>query len=81
VSPLAVWVDTYLTWGRPKVVSAKDVQSQNDFRMYDAVPAEQKNASPIFDSEMEKFLPMLQNYLCSKRLTFDTTHAHAKCLQ
>lgn len=47
----------------PKVISAKDVQSQNDFRMYDAVPADQKLASPIFDSEMEKFLPMLQNYL------------------
>ncbi|OAX39878.1 hypothetical protein K503DRAFT_865065 [Rhizopogon vinicolor AM-OR11-026] len=47
----------------PKVISAKDVQSQNDFRMYDAVPADQIQASPIFDSEMEKFLPMLQNYL------------------
>ncbi|OJA21490.1 hypothetical protein AZE42_03279 [Rhizopogon vesiculosus] len=47
----------------PKVISAKDVQSQNDFRMYDAVPADQVQASPIFDSEMEKFLPMLQNYL------------------
>jgi hypothetical protein len=62
-------------------MSAKDVQSQNDFRMYDAVPADQKLASPIFDSEMEKFLPMLQNYLRSKRLTFVTTHAHAQPLQ
>ncbi|KAG1743235.1 uncharacterized protein EDB91DRAFT_236327 [Suillus paluster] len=47
----------------PKVISVKDVQSPSDFRMYDAVPADQKPTSPIFDSEMEKFLPMLQNYL------------------
>ncbi|KAG1880718.1 hypothetical protein C8R48DRAFT_172108 [Suillus tomentosus] len=44
----------------PKVISAKDVQSPSDFRMYDAVPADTK---PIFDSDMENFLPMLQNYL------------------
>lgn len=47
----------------PKVISAKDAQSQSDFRMYDAVPADQKPTSPVFDSDMEKFLPMLQNYL------------------
>ncbi|KAG1797862.1 uncharacterized protein HD556DRAFT_246021 [Suillus plorans] len=47
----------------PKVISAKDVQLQSDFRMYDAVPADTKPASPNFDSDMENFLPMLQNYL------------------
>ncbi|KAG1822623.1 uncharacterized protein BJ212DRAFT_1444934 [Suillus subaureus] len=47
----------------PKVISAKDVQSPSDFRMYDAVPADKKLTSPVFDSDMEKFLPMLQNYL------------------
>jgi hypothetical protein len=47
----------------PKVISAKDVQSQSDFRMYDAVPADKMPTSPVFDSDMEKFLPMLQNYL------------------
>ena len=48
--------------------------------MYDAVPADQIQASPIFDSEMEKFLPMLQNYLRSERLTSVTMLAHAKRL-
>jgi hypothetical protein len=57
---------TCLTWGSPKVISAKDVQPPSDFRMYDAVPADKKPASPAFDSNMEKFLPMLQNYLRSK---------------
>ncbi|KAG2144188.1 uncharacterized protein EDB93DRAFT_549903 [Suillus bovinus] len=47
----------------PKVISAKDAQSQSDFRMYDAVPADAMPASPVFDSDMENFLPMLQNYL------------------
>lgn len=47
----------------PKVISAKDIQPQSDFRMYDAVPADNKPTSPVFDSDMEKFLPMLQNYL------------------
>lgn len=47
----------------PKVISAKDVQSQSDFRMYDAVPADKMPTSPVFDSAMAKFLPMLQNYL------------------
>ncbi|KAG2115471.1 hypothetical protein DEU56DRAFT_761709 [Suillus clintonianus] len=47
----------------PKVISAKDARSQSDFRMYDAVPADQNPTSPVFDSDMEKFLPMLQNYL------------------
>ncbi|KAG1879231.1 hypothetical protein F4604DRAFT_1903006 [Suillus subluteus] len=47
----------------PKVISAKDARSQNDFRMYDAVPADKKPTSSVFDSDMEKFLPMLQNYL------------------
>ncbi|KAG1868991.1 hypothetical protein DFJ58DRAFT_653770 [Suillus subalutaceus] len=49
----------------PKVISAKDARSQNDFRMYDAVPADKKPTSSVFDSDMEKFLPMLQNYLRS----------------
>lgn len=47
----------------PKVISAKDARSQSDFRMYDAVPADKKPTPPVFDSDMEKFLPMLQNYL------------------
>ncbi|KIK26653.1 hypothetical protein PISMIDRAFT_94262 [Pisolithus microcarpus 441] len=46
----------------PKVISAKDAL-QNDFKMYDAVPADQETAMQPLDSEMEKFLPMLQDYL------------------
>lgn len=46
----------------PKVISAKDAL-QNDFKMYDAVPADQGTAMQPLDSEVEKFLPMLQDYL------------------
>ncbi|KIJ60290.1 hypothetical protein HYDPIDRAFT_32410 [Hydnomerulius pinastri MD-312] len=46
----------------PKVISAKDIP-QNDFKMYDAVLAEQGPSLPALDTEMEKFLPMLQDYL------------------
>ncbi|KAI6114279.1 hypothetical protein F5141DRAFT_1002502 [Pisolithus sp. B1] len=46
----------------PKVISAKDAL-QNDFKMYDAIPADQEAAMRPLDSEMEKFLPMLQDYL------------------
>jgi len=31
--------------------------------MYDAIPAKQEALVQSFDSEMEKFLPMLQDYL------------------
>lgn len=46
----------------PKVISAKDA-SQNDFKMYDAVPADQEAAMQPLDLQMENFLPMLQDYL------------------
>lgn len=46
----------------PKVISAKDA-SQNDFRMYDAVPADQEASTQLLDLQMENFLPMLQDYL------------------
>ncbi|KAL4070022.1 hypothetical protein V8B97DRAFT_577888 [Scleroderma yunnanense] len=46
----------------PKIISAKDVP-QNDFKMYDAVPADQEALIQSLDLEMEKFLPMLQDYL------------------
>ncbi|KAF8552758.1 hypothetical protein OG21DRAFT_1339009 [Imleria badia] len=46
----------------PKVISSKDI-SRNDFRMYDAVLEDQGLALPPMDPEMEKFLPMLQDYL------------------
>jgi len=46
----------------PKVISSKDIP-RNDFKMYDAVLEEQGPASPPMDLEMEKFLPMLQDYL------------------
>jgi len=42
--------------------------------MYDAVPADHMHVSPIFDSDMEKFLPMLQNYLRGKPFSFATMY-------
>lgn len=46
----------------PKVISAKDIP-RNDFKMYDAVLEDHGPALPPMDPEMEKFLPMLQDYL------------------
>lgn len=46
----------------PKVISAKDVP-KNDFKMYDAIPADQEALVQSLDPEMDKFLPMLQDYL------------------
>lgn len=51
---------------RPKVISAKDLPPKAlvpDFKMYDAVLAADKPISPPVDSEMDKFLPMLNDYL------------------
>ncbi|KAF8909012.1 hypothetical protein CPB84DRAFT_1813251 [Gymnopilus junonius] len=53
----------------PKVVSVKELErrkQQADFKMYDAVPT--NDQSMVVDeapSEMDKFLPMLQDYLKS----------------
>ncbi|PPQ66625.1 hypothetical protein CVT26_009386 [Gymnopilus dilepis] len=51
----------------PKVLSAKALErsrQQSDFKMYDAVPAnEQSMAVDQVPSEMDKFLPLLQDYL------------------
>jgi len=52
----------------PKVISSKDIP-RNDFKMYDAVLADQGHALPPMDPEMEKFLPMLQDYLTRTRLS------------
>lgn len=52
--------------GRPKVLSTKDLppkKSQPDFRMFDAVLTTDKPPSTPMDPEMEKFLPMLNDYL------------------
>ncbi|KAJ7718127.1 hypothetical protein DFH07DRAFT_761678 [Mycena maculata] len=50
----------------PKVVSAKDVQPKaknTGFKLYDAVLSADKASSAQTDEEMEKFLPMLNEYL------------------
>ncbi|KAF7977701.1 hypothetical protein HWV62_2962 [Athelia sp. TMB] len=49
----------------PKVISHKDVPPKAaDFKMYDAILAGgEKIPSPAFDSDMEKFMPMLTDYL------------------
>ncbi|KAG8214788.1 hypothetical protein J3R82DRAFT_9924 [Butyriboletus roseoflavus] len=52
----------------PKVISSKDI-SRNDFKMYDAVPEDLGTALPPMDPEMEKFLPMLQDYLTLQSTT------------
>ena len=55
----------------PKVISRKeyDQQQQPTFKMYDAIPSSSSLASTTVpapeevDPEMDKFLPMLQEYL------------------
>ncbi|KAJ7081377.1 hypothetical protein B0H15DRAFT_854953 [Mycena belliarum] len=50
----------------PKVISAKDLppRSKNTgFKLYDAVLAADKAPAPASDEEMEKFIPMLDEYL------------------
>jgi hypothetical protein len=51
---------------RPKVISAKDVPPKakaTGFKLYDAVLSADKPPVPEADEEMEKFLPMLNEYL------------------
>ena len=58
---------------RPKVWSSKELEqasSAPDIKMYDAVPddgSDQKPASPM-DSEIDKFIPLLDEYLKSALL-------------
>jgi len=48
----------------PKVLSSKDIaRSPVDFKMYDAIPADQQSLSTDESSEVNKFLPMLNDYL------------------
>jgi hypothetical protein len=51
----------------PKVISHKDLPSKKtDFKLYDAILSGSDAAgppAPIFDSEMDKFMPMLTDYL------------------
>jgi hypothetical protein len=46
----------------PTVISSKDVAKSN-FKMYDAIPSPVKARPSAVDSEIEKFLPMLNDYL------------------
>ncbi|KAF8349232.1 hypothetical protein F5887DRAFT_878635 [Amanita rubescens] len=48
----------------PTVISSKDVAKSN-FKMYDAIPSPVKARPSAIDSEIEKFLPMLNDYLSS----------------
>ncbi|KAF8654619.1 hypothetical protein AX16_003530 [Volvariella volvacea WC 439] len=52
----------------PKVISVKDLPStkvsRSDFRLYDAVLSkEDRRPAPAVDPEMEKFIPLLNDYL------------------
>lgn len=65
----------------PTVISSKDVAKSN-FKMYDAIPSPVK-ARPSVDSEIEKFLPMLNDYLscaldCYYLLTLSEKSASAR---
>jgi len=58
---------------RPKVLSAKDIeksQPTRDFKMYDAIPAIREPLAVDDSGEMDKFLPMLNNYLKSEYLSY-----------
>jgi len=59
----------------PKVISSKDTQ-RNDFKMYDAVPEDQGSSLPPMDPEMEKFLPMLQDYLTLQETVIPKTTSY-----
>ncbi|KAH7925892.1 hypothetical protein BV22DRAFT_1119255 [Leucogyrophana mollusca] len=59
----------------PKVVSWRDVPPKSDFKMYDAVLAGSTN-SPV-DTDMENFLPMLQDYLNLQDIPTSTSFANA----
>ena len=55
----------------PKVLSAKDIaKSPVDFKMYDAILADQQSLSADDSSEVNKFLPMLNDYLKSELQKF-----------
>jgi hypothetical protein len=52
------------------VLSSKDIaKSPVDFKMYDAIPAAQQSLSTDDSSEVNKFLPMLNDYLKSELQT------------
>lgn len=54
---------------RPKVLSAKELEKDKtpvDFTMYDAIPADEPSMEVDDSSEMDKFLPMLNDYLKSE---------------
>ena len=53
----------------PKVLSSRDIASPVDFKMYDAIPAAQPSLSTDDSSEVNKFLPLLNDYLKSELQT------------
>ena len=76
-SRLAVlFMFTYTAFSSPKVISSKALPQKEcllpDFKMYDAIPAPSMPTSPPMDSEMEKFLPMLNDYLNCRCLKLNT---------
>jgi len=51
----------------PKVLSSKEIEvNPVDFKMYDAIPAARQSLLADESSEMDKFLPMLNDYLKSE---------------
>ncbi|KAK2459666.1 hypothetical protein APHAL10511_008311 [Amanita phalloides] len=62
----------------PIVVSSKDVaKSQSNFKLYDAIPSPEK-AHPSVDSDIEKFLPMLKDYLSLQDISLNSSEPSKK---
>lgn len=60
-------LSNFKLFASPKVLSSKEIiKNPVDFKMYDAIPAEQQSSSTDDSSEMDKFLPMLNDYLQSE---------------
>lgn len=57
-----------LSFSRPKVISHKEsLSKKTDFKLYDAVLSGGDTVpTPLFDDEMNKFMPLLKDYLKSE---------------
>jgi hypothetical protein len=67
---MLIHLPTLCAFTSPKVISHKDLPpKQTDFKMYDAILyGDGGTPAPTFDSDMDKFLPMLTDYLKSEVL-------------
>lgn len=60
-------LSNFILLASPKVLSSKEITKKPvDFKMYDAIPTTQQSLPTDQSSEMDKFLPMLNDYLKSE---------------